>query len=384
VQRRATRDRRPCRHTTPWRRELGVVLGLTVATWLIARAGWLDGFETAGLDAFLIARPRLEASHVVVVEINDEDYERLFLGTSPLNPTVLRRVLEAIARGRPAVVGIDLDTDPREVAGAAPGTDEPLVWPAAVWAVIPRSRDCPSEEALGVPTGVPALPLDRDGVIRRYFRRVPLHGCPGAPIDSLQWAVLKVYCATAVEDPACRRLVAAPPDEELLLNFTGDGFDFPRMSVATLLEASKGAAWGTERGPLVGRIVLLGGVYRAARDEHLTPLGETTGAFVIAQAIESELQGRGIRPLNEFLMAVMELVGGVVIVLLHKLPVRWAFRASLVGTPLLAATSSFVAFHSLSRWASFAPVLLGVLLHELYEGAKLAETLSRDSMKGSS
>lgn len=358
-----------------WGREVAVVVAISALTSIAAHAGWLDGFETAGLDALLRITPPLEARHVVVVEITDEDYATLFGSTSPLDPARLRELLAAIARGRPRTIAVDLDTDPQRVAAAAPSVEEPPRWPLTVWAMemlgSPSGRV--AERRPGMMTGAAVFPVDRDGVVRRHDRLVHLDA-GGPAIESLPWMVVRAFCDGNADHEVCSRLSEIHAEGELVLNFAGDRFDFRRMTATSLLAAAKGAAWGTDQGPLHGRIALLGGLYRAARDQHVTPLGETAGVYIIAQAIESDLEGRGIRPVNEVLMVLLEIGGGLLIVVLHHVfGVRTAFRLSLIGIPVLAASSSFVAFYSFSRWASFAPVLLAVLLHELYEGAKRGE-----------
>jgi CHASE2 domain-containing sensor protein len=354
-----------------WRRDLGVVLVVSVLSSCAAHLGWLDGFETTGLDV-LMNLPRIDARYVTVVEITDDDYVDLFDGRSPLDPVRLREVLAAIARGKPRLLGVDLETDESRIAAAPPVEGEPAQWPATVW-VEPLVRGRHTTKLEGQSTvvrGVGAFPVDRDGVIRHYHRKIRR---PEQPLmDSFPWAIVRVYCTTA-STPECARAAAAPDDAEFLMNFAGNRFDYPRLTTAALLSASTGPAWGTERGPLFGRVVLLGGVFTAARETRVTPLGEMPGVYIVAQAIESELQGGGVRAVNELAMLLLDVVGGLLIVALHRhwsVPV--AFWSSVIGTPVFALASSIVAFYSFSRWASFAPTFLGVLIHQLYEGAKHA------------
>lgn len=355
--------------------ESPIVIAITIATAIAAHAGWFDTFETAWLDAFRELLPGRSADDVFVVEVTDDDYEHLFQSTSPLHLPTLRNALAAIARGRPALVLIDLDTSPEAIVKLPRDPGDPTSWPPTVWA----ESDEGSRDALrgiahspGVSTGVARFVVDRDGIIRRHRRQFAPTDGGTIPSDSLPWKAVRIHCALGGTESVCEHIQhAAETDEDLLLNFAGDRFDYHRSDMASVLRASTGPAWGTEQGPLFGKIVLVGATFRAAKDLHATPLGLTHGEYIIAQAIESELQGRGIRQFNEWAMVGMDLFVGFTIVLLHRsgLPLTIAFRASLLGLPVLVLVSSFVAFFSFSRWASFVPVCVGVMLHELHNAA---------------
>lgn len=356
-------------------KEFPVVVAITVATAIAAHAGWFDTFETAWLDAFRELLPGRAAEDVFVVEVTDDDYEHFFHSTSPLQLPALRAALAAIARGRPQLVVVDLETAPDEIVKLPPEPGDPASWPPTVWAEVdanPSGQLPGAAHAAGVSTGVARFVADRDGIIRRHRRQFEPADGGTVPSDSLPWKTVRIHCALGGTQSVCGHIQhAADEEEDLLLNFAGDRFDYQRSDLASVLRASTGQAWGTDHGPLFGKIVLVGATFRAARDLHATPLGLTHGVYIMAQAIESELQGRGIRPFNEWTMIGMDLLAGLIIVLLHRifvLPV--AFRLSLLGLPVLVLVSSFVAFYSFSRWASFVPVCVGVMLHELYIAAE--------------
>ena len=356
-----------------WFREIRIVLLISVVTAVAANAGWFDGFETAWVDAILQLLPRRTAEHVSVVEITEEDYATRFHSTSPLDPKTLRGLLAAIARGRPRLVVIDLETRPGIIARVGSDPDEPAHWPPSVWARpdVLTGGEPPTEHDPSVLTGVAEFPIDRDGVIRRHERLIRPHEGAEPPSSSLPWAAVTTHCSLGGTEAVCNQIGREQPDEGLLMNFAGDRFDFERMTASAMLAASSGEGWSTERGPLFGKIVLLGGLYWAARDQHATPLGRTHGVYIVAQAIESELQGLGIRRTQEGTMFLMDVLCGLVIVLVHhQLKLPTAFRASVAGIPALVMLSSVVAFYSFSRWASFVPVCVGVLIHELYDTAR--------------
>jgi CHASE2 domain-containing sensor protein len=134
--------------------------------------------------------------------------------------------------------------------------------------------------------------------------------------------------------------------------------------------AGAGGEAGGEAGPLTGKIVLLGGLYRAARDEYLTPVGPRAGVELVAQSVESELSGGGVRTTNEALMVALEILGGVLMVYVYsRFRLGTALVASMVGIPFLALVFSFTSFSSVGRWASFIPTMVAVLLHQLHHHA---------------
>ena len=104
------------------------------------------------------------------------------------------------------------------------------------------------------------------------FPRPP--GGPSIRMRSLARAILEVYRP----DLGAR----LPPREEVLLNFSGDRYTFPIVHAREFLrEPVKREPEGGQpappewqrRGLLKDKIVLIGGAFRAARDEYVTPVG---------------------------------------------------------------------------------------------------------------
>jgi CHASE2 domain-containing sensor protein len=342
-------------------------------TSLAEHAGWLSGFETASLDTMIRLRTGALARHTVIVAIDETDYASAFQGRSPLSPSTLEEILVAIAKGAPAVIGVDLDVEPLAAHGSGSAGIE---WPPVVWARTPGPDPAGhggSAGALesGAPAGLALFPQDGDGIVRRHRRIFPEYELDGRPASSLAWAVTKAYCERSgarSEALGCRELEVseATDSEDLVLNFAGDAYRFPRVSVRDVLQASRGDAWSS-RGPLTGRVVLVGGTYYAARDEHVTPVGRMSGVELVAQAVESELQGTGIRERNAAVMLALELMGGFLVVWVYqRFGTRLGFYVSIIAIPIAALVFSLLSFYSFSRWASFVPVLFGAWIHELY------------------
>jgi CHASE2 domain-containing sensor protein len=369
-------------------RDVIVVVVISLVTFALHHAGLLDRFETAGLDAFNVLNPARDPSGIVVIGIQDQDYAdpQLFNGTSPLRCETVRAILDAIAAGRPAAIGVDLDTSSGDFSCLAPPVG--ASWPPIVWAQDaiwdPAARHFQPQPALrGVPaargprdvTGLAVFPQDGDGVIRRYRRELPL--ADGSQRASFPWAVVTTACQAGCERccAAAGRYRTDSHAEPLRLNFAGERFNFSPLSVRVVLAAAgadpTGGGW-RERGPLVGQIVLLGGSYRAARDSHATPVGAMSGVQIMAQAIESELTGGGIRSVNEWVALGLDVALGLLLVWIHhrlRHRVTMALGISLGVMPILCLIASYIAFSTLGLWFNFAAVMTSILIDQLYRRA---------------
>jgi CHASE2 domain-containing sensor protein len=137
------------------------------------------------------------------------------------------------------------------------------------------------------------------------------------------------------------------------------------MSAAKLHELSQ--TWSSGASPIKDRIVLLGGSY-LGQDLHQTPLGQMNGVEVLANVIETELNGGGARAPGRFasyLLEVFEAFG--LILIFHFFPLRKALLWSCALIPALALICSWVAYRAWTHIGHFIVVLVGLLLFELYE-----------------
>src|SRR5207247_6823178 len=123
------------------------------------------------------------------------------------------------------------------------------------------------------------------------------------------------------------------------LNFSGDRYNFAqRFSASAILTGSKQSYW-KENSPLKDKIVLLGGFYHAARDEYVTPLGPMAGVLLIAQAIESDLTGGGIRLVTHAVGFFLEILAGIVLVWLNW---REFWGAGILVNGMMMVSIAFV------------------------------------------
>jgi CHASE2 domain-containing sensor protein len=363
----------------------GIPLILLIAGlsyWLHVK-GLLIGFESIALETFAILRERqIPAEHVTIVDISDEYYAKHFTGTYPIHGKALNDVITAMAKGNPKLIAIDLDSslwDDKDRA-ALPNL------PPIVWARNVRLRNRTGEPGSGGYCGLPVLgntvgiddqysgiaafPADLDGVVRvspEFLKITGLCDDPEAHPSELQSfprAVAALY-----------RGDSTPPvqheDSELMLNFLGETFAFPRLEAEDVLQAADapGSVWPT-KGSMVGRIALLGGSYHAGHDFHATPRGLLTGTEIVAQAIETELMNGGIRATNEGRMVALEILLGLMLLVAGCfLSTRWALLVNLAVFALAAPIGSYIAFSTKTYWANFVPMLFGMMMHQLYHDA---------------
>jgi CHASE2 domain-containing sensor protein len=304
-------------------------------------------------------------SDVVIVRIDDDDYATLFHEKSPLDHTALTKLIDAIALGKPKVIGVDIDTSTPEFRDFHPLPG----WPPIVWArngsFSNREGKFHATKILGgqeppATSGLVVLRLDADTAIRRYTRMCETeHG----PVPSFAWAVAKQFSG---KDGA-----QSVGEEELFIKFAGDreGSHRQHFTAAQVMSLSDGLGWQTDS-PVKDKIVLLGGAYSAS-DEHETPLGWMLGVEVLAYAIETELHGGGMRPASSITITVLGGFVGLVLLLLyqHFTPTK-ALLLSFPTILFLGIVCSLVTFRTIAFWAYFVPIPLAVLVQEGYVQAK--------------
>ncbi|MFZ0748328.1 MAG: CHASE2 domain-containing protein, partial [Pyrinomonadaceae bacterium] len=336
--------------------------------------------------------------------IDEHDYKEDFNETSPLAPDKLNKIIEAVAKGKPRLIAIDLDTSAQVFRNLQPPAGTPIVWARGAKptgnepgttasaggdsaegsfssvsrTLFNRLNPFHREERLyeigdvlggagnDLPSGAALLLRDVDSGVRRYRRTFKTTDQKHPAIESFPWAVVREY----KKQESQREGGGDEPEEGWVINFVVDEKSFRSYPSSAVVRASKGTGWGEGDNALVkDKIVLLGGMYRVARDLHSTPSGPKYGVELVAYAVESELQGKTISPPPKPIIWIAELLVGFALVLVydrfqHR---RWALRITLTAIPLLALLASFIVFSSLSMWVTFMPVLLVVFVQQLYE-----------------
>ena len=370
-----------------------LILIITILSSLLHHFGWFRPLETTSLDFFLRVREPVHPKYVWLVAITDQDYAdpNLFRKTSPLDPALLGKLIGAITRLRPRVIGVDIDTTDSHGLHPQEG-DVPIVWGQRIelgedahqrkrLPVLGNAVPQPDEEHIGIS----ALPSDHDGTVRRYRRKIPV---ADGEADSLPWAVTKAFARAVIADSASkpnekkqrRNLLQSEEgsDEARVLAFSEQPHSRVRvMSASDVLQLDANAGSANNR-IFQNAAVMLGGTFSLSGDFYGTPLGKRAGVDLFCDAIETELQGRPVTPVNEILMILFDVLGGFLLTGWHVFSKAWSSAIMRVlAIPLLALGFSFVAFSSFAYWANFVPVLAGVLIHELYEHFKHHRALVR-------
>lgn len=208
-----------------WKRLLKAapaILFLILLTLAFSRLGVLHKLETLVPDALARFNGETPGGEVVIVNITDDDYQEIFQGTSPLNPSRLQELINNIAKGEPRVIGVDVDTSARTFKDAPLELEVPerteVVWEREVF--VPEDEKERLEPldvwgrrdlALNESSGIPALLDDpEDKVTRRYSRLIET---AAGPMPSFAWAVVSRYPTKKTKD-------LRPSTDELLINYS--------------------------------------------------------------------------------------------------------------------------------------------------------------------
>lgn len=346
-----------------------LILILVLLVIAFGRLGVLHKLETITLDTEARLNSPAAESAVAIVNIVDADYEKMFDSKSPLNPASLHDLIDAIAAGQPKVIGVDIDTSDKQFRY---GFQISPAWPPIIWERIVRElpesvNEKPEpvsvmggrDAALDRDAGLALLIQDAEDKVTRRYRRF-IDTSEGL-LPSFSWAMVHKFAPE-------KALLLDARAEPLLIHYSGDREGSHRLefTAAKIMELAPQWRASAQASPLRNKIVLLGGSY-LGQDRHDTPLGKMLGVRVIANVIESELAGGGVGAPNKITIVLLEIFDGVLLTLLfHFFSSARAALVSLLIVPFLALVCSLLSFGSVSRWAYFAPVLVGVLLFELY------------------
>jgi CHASE2 domain-containing sensor protein len=357
-------------------RALPAVLLLVILVWVFGHVGVLHRLETIASDTGMLLNRGPGESQVALVTITDEDYGAMFGGISPLRPEKLEGLIDAIAKGAPAVICVDVDTSSKTFKDRfkTHNWQPRLVWEREIREV-PENADLMNAakiEPLDVlggkvdfdpsrnSTGLPMLIEDSEDKVTRRYRRIIKTSVGDLP--SLPWAAVKAYFESRPQE-----LTKLPESsEDLLIHFVPDNHHSRRINLSASKVQQLARDW-PEASPIRNKIVVLGGSY-GDQDRHDTPIGRLTGSEVLANVIETELNGGGFKPPSEVLLFALELFEAFVLILLfHVCPFHKALLASILIAPALAIVCSHAAFRDWIHVWHFLPIILGLILFEAYE-----------------
>ncbi|HEX8456542.1 MAG TPA: CHASE2 domain-containing protein [Pyrinomonadaceae bacterium] len=337
------------------------------------RLGLLTQLETTTLDAQMRLDEPEGESPVVIVDITQQDFERDFQGqTRPLHPGVLQQLINAVARGRPCVIGVDIDTHFAEFKNFELAKDwPPVVWAREIEETVPEVGEQLStldvlggqDPALNESSGLTLLIDDSEKITRRYAR---LYETRRGPSPSFAWAIYK-----ASSKAGCHGVSHTSREEStepLLIRYSRgrEGVGRSRMPASHILNFARSADW-EKNSLLAGKIVIIGGSY-LGDDVHDTPLGQMSGVEVIANVVESELRGGGLKPPGLLTVGLLLLFEGFLLLTLFQLfSPKKALLLCLPAIVFLALACSILTYRTFSRWAFFVPVMVGVVVAELID-----------------
>ncbi len=362
------------------RRALVAILLAIAATFVLSRAGTLHGLERLALD-WELAVSRQSSSDIVLVKITDADYSKQFQGKSPLDPQQLHDLISAIAVSQPLVIAVDIDTSHPQFRTMQLEKN----WPKVIWER-DKAPNHPAEEEriqpldvlggqdskLNQGSGLPVLLDDpEDRTTRLYTRCVATQAGAGS---SFAYAVANTYHSLKSQGQSgqaidCKHQVDTQP---LFIRFSlqqgSSLYEKDATQVLGLSGKQDNNAPGQSIPQFSQKIVLLGGTYGDC-DRHFTPIGTLPGAIVLANAIQTEIDGGGAAAFPRWFLFVIEFVAGALLVLLfHWFPVPgkvmvWWFLIAV----LMSLGLSLLLFHTFSRFVSFFPTLVAVVIFEIYE-----------------
>ncbi|MET0400234.1 MAG: CHASE2 domain-containing protein [Longimicrobiaceae bacterium] len=330
-----------------------------------------ESLERAAFDFQAQVRPQRPQKNVYVVSIDDRDYERVFGAESPLDPGKVLELIDAVAKGGPAVIGIDLETPQPAYAGLPDSVRGARI----AWARNPSCSGSQESPVGCLPTdlvpgpaggsgrprafaGVAGLAADADGALRRYTRNVRTRE---GTIPTFGTAALLAF-GHLVE------VNGGSGDAQRLIDYRGTA---PQKVTASWVLANAESEGYQADGLFRGKIVLIGGTHSFSGDWHQTPLGWMPGVEVWAQVLETELAGKGAVPPNAIWLGILQFVLGLGLVLIFdQLRLEYAFYVSIVALPVASWLVSLVAFGSPRFWVYFFPILGLLLVQQLYDVAK--------------
>jgi adenylate cyclase len=399
--------------------QLGVAVSILLST--ASYMGYLEFVEAKALDFLMLLRGQQRSPEIVLVQIDDEAFEKLG-ERQPLPRSYLANLVELVARGGAKVIGLDVElkvtTDPAEdgrllsaIAAAAENGNSKVV---PVFYVRPLKEDDKGvlfrrspffDAALNGIGGFANAPVDGDGFIRQA--PLTLRGSDGRVLPSLALAVAARYAgydAAKLESalnqgaevtlnlPQWNRLDGKPrpansplsfrADETWRINFAGGQGSFASLPSGPLAQLAEAKVPLAADNPFRGKIVLIGASFQESRDFYPTPHGLMSGMEIHANFILTILTRSQIVPARQLLafalLLLFTLVSSLLITLFSPTLVT---ILSLAAIPLILVPLSYLAFAYLGLWVDFVTPLLairwGALAAEYLEGCHVRKSLGQ-------
>jgi hypothetical protein len=323
-----------------------------------------ETLANSSLDAAIKIQRSEQAKSVRLVTIDDNDYAALFHSRSPLDAATLAKLLDAVAKGHPRAIVVDIDTSDPSFRDM-PTPPVPIVWNASAqefadgkFAVYQPlgGRTMPPNSV----TALAVAPQEERGIVRGYQHTYLLEA--GGTVDSPGYAAARIDLGHAPEESSSRG------GETHYLDFR---YRFLPVKAQDLITDAESGAWD-KLALFAGQVVVVGGTYRAGRDQYATPKGLVNGCEIVAQSAAAEIDGTFISSANRWTTGLLMVLSGLItMAVYHWLRFRMAFLVSLAMLPALSITSNFILFHRFAAWGAMVPLVIAVIVAELYSEAAL-------------
>ena len=345
-------------------RQIGMIVSGLVLFTLLSWLGIIQTLELATYDLrFQVRGPRPIEDPIVLVAINDESFNVLDQNLRTWPRAKYAQLIDMIAMGNPAVMGVDVAWVHREN-----GTNGDITLadtlaaanPVILAGLLERQEGIgysyeryasPVEilENAAAGAGLTNVLLDSDGVVRRVFlhrlHNNVIHRAFGCAIMAAYNSLPKICTNNAASD--------------LLINYRGGPNTFPTVPMYQVLNGDI----PSER--FTNQIVLIGFTTFLEQDLHVTPFdqsGLTPGVEIHANVVSNLLQNDAIRPIPLWLTALLEITAvSLTIFAFWKLKPGQAATAVTVGL-ILYLIAAYLLFAQANSWLPVvAPVALVLL-----------------------
>lgn len=231
---------------------------------------------------------------VVIVGITEDDYKNLFNSTSPLSPVKVTEIVDAISKGEPKVLGVNLLTSNEIHKQYVPKESAfPIVWAEETIKSEENGIDDYKNPFADQPllkgnyAALPEVPIESDGIHRLYQRTIEISKRNEKAHPTFAWTIYAL--SKPVESQA-----KIANDQEYYIRFAGKKQQDERLVIpaSQILEEYKRENLKELKKFLKDKIVLVGGMYSDSRDRGTVPSGEMYGVEVHSNIIETELHGQ--------------------------------------------------------------------------------------------
>lgn len=283
---------------------------------LVLAAGWLGLFETPELKAldslFALRGGRDGAAPIVIVSIGEDSFDELNLAW-PWPRALQGEIVERIAAGRPAAIGIDVAFP--EPSGRGPDDDEQLAESIgrAKRVVLAAALSTVEDATYRKEDLNPPIPLLRDraagyGPVNFRFDADAFVRTAGTSIP-FQGRSLPTFAAV-LYDQAVNAGVPAQPMEQgdFLINFRGRPGSFPVVPAYRVLDGH------VPPDVFRDKIVLIGATSFLLHDMYPTPFApqsDMPGVEIHANALDTLLQGIPIHRAPKWIGPLAILAAGI-------------------------------------------------------------------------